>query len=271
MVENQDRVVRKRRRASRLFTVIELCVVIAVVVILTGMLLPALADARRKAYEASCKGNLRQIGQCAGGYTLDSNGYVMPSNFDFGNQVSFMTYLHNNGVDAPGLFKCPEYREADFVDPEDYNADPSKKQLKDGSYILNTVYEWGSSSPDLTAIDPVLSTKSRAKGWTSASNAYSPLRVVKARKPAGTIYVTDFIRKVSSYQGNAGSKSSRSNDAESLKGWLETDHGDLPRTTGVDCRDVGEHHSGGTNTLYGDGHATLLLISNPEDWIAWIE
>lgn len=267
-----------RRHAEARFTLTELLLVIGVIVILVGLLLPAFADVRRKGREAGCKGNLRQIAQGAMVYINDHNGHVLPSYLRLGSdEVSFMVYLFNSGLDSSDIFKCPEHKDVDLFEPGNYNSDPSKKQLSDVSYMINTINNWeGNSScptPDLTSIDSDLTTlakKERAKGWTSEGNAYSPLRMVKARNPAGAVYVLDFIRKVESYEGTAGSKTNRGNDASSFSKWCETDHGALPTDTGEDRRDVGEHHSGGANALYGDGHAELLRVSNPEQWIVWL-
>ena len=61
------------------FTLMEILTVIAIMVILAGLLMPALRSARREARRAQCISNLKQIGIAIHSYALDNNGVVAPN------------------------------------------------------------------------------------------------------------------------------------------------------------------------------------------------
>jgi len=66
---------RKNGECRRIFTLIELLIVIAVIAILTGLLLPALQSAKRKVYTTSCVSSMKQIGQAIYLYIGDNDDY----------------------------------------------------------------------------------------------------------------------------------------------------------------------------------------------------
>lgn len=65
------------RREQLAFTLIELLVVIAIIAILAAMLLPALAKAKQKAQQTTCRSNLKQIGLAIQLY-IDDNSNFLP-------------------------------------------------------------------------------------------------------------------------------------------------------------------------------------------------
>ncbi len=78
---------RVRRRGGH-FTLVELLVVVAILAILSSLLLPALASARRAAYHGACSSQLRQHGVAHATYANDFDGFFP----NFGGVPSIDTY-----------------------------------------------------------------------------------------------------------------------------------------------------------------------------------
>src|SRR5205809_5255881 len=72
----------QRCLGQRAFTLIELLVVIASIVILAGLLLPALGSAKERARRASCLNNSRQFIMAAHIYAGDFQDYLPRGNTD---------------------------------------------------------------------------------------------------------------------------------------------------------------------------------------------
>jgi prepilin-type N-terminal cleavage/methylation domain-containing protein len=74
--------VRRLSPPRRGLTLIEVLVVVAIVVVLVGMLLPAVQKARAAACNVQCKQNLHQIGQAMYGVHADSGGFPSSGGYD---------------------------------------------------------------------------------------------------------------------------------------------------------------------------------------------
>lgn len=151
----------------RAFSLAEFLVVIAIIVMLVGLLVPALARARQAAHRASCVSNLHQLSLANVSHAADHQGRFAPGAMDFKNNLhrwhgtrsslysafeprggSLSPYLGSEGRDAihvsGTIRQCPSFRPS----PPDPSTD---FEVNAGGYGYNNAYigvsEHGPAAP----------------------------------------------------------------------------------------------------------------------------
>lgn len=99
--------------AESAFSRCDLSVVIATLIVILGVVLPALANSKSRSQQAICVNNLRLVGQGVLLFNLENNQldpwWARPSGYNpaLANNIFYQCSLLSNGVRYPKVFACP--------------------------------------------------------------------------------------------------------------------------------------------------------------------
>lgn len=109
---------------AKIFTLIELLIVITIIAVLASMMLPVLEKSRGKVKQISCAHNMKQLGVSMLCYVNDWNGYIPLSYtaYDacYGNWIyNLAAYLdpeRRHRMTGSSVFRCPGQNYSEFTD-----------------------------------------------------------------------------------------------------------------------------------------------------------
>lgn len=213
---------------GKLFTLIELMVVVSIIAILAAMLLPALSQARKAAKASVCLNNLKQIGYAAANYIEDYNSFYTPYAQYGTTTISDVTYMDlisspylganftdaqmkrgmwtkTNAKEAPGIVSmwwCP----LDDVDgsktTSSYRANTNVPCSYAMTGTINSCYDGRPEAP-----------RYFISQIGSSTGYYRPRHINYVKNPAGRFYLCEEYYSSFTAQGAADSTIIRRTDA----------------------------------------------------------
>lgn len=252
-------IIASMRRGSG-FSMIELLVVVTIIVVLAGLLLPALGTVRSVARSAQCLSNLRQIGMAQLGFANDNAGSICPADghgwsdknrfwnirladYTDDNAKRQTRSNHINSV----TWGCPEWRQQEFI------------QRATAADSWSYLYTDSASGYAMSAAFTTGTTDNVENGWWYIdNNHYNPVD--------GSATARWNARDTDSWPllANLAKIPWPAQQPLACDGYMHFFHGWYQAYASANGRKlVIERHRGKGGVLYLDGHVGLL---NGEEW-----
>ena len=246
-----------RTNCRQAFTLIELLVVIAIIAILAALLLPALSAAKKRAAQAACINNLKQLGLGMSIY-LGENSDTFPgiASRHYGYQPEDWIYWRTNTAypqfeRSPILTSVPGLKKPSLRCPLDNN-DNDRLAFhyidSDGPYLFSYSFTgYGLASGDTnTGMSSVID----SSGGTTKKYLFKEGSV---RNPANKIMLAE-------EPGSLNNKESEGGDVIIQDGrWIPT------KISGFNLDPLTIRHGGKADVTFTDGHVSAVTPEFGED------